>query len=70
MITSYKQKAKIAGGICTVALVGPIVLGRVLASTGHMSDTGTFMGEHHRVLVDSMIRLPSWCRYFTEWGRT
>ena len=35
MITSYKQKANIAGAIFMVALVGPIVLVNVLAWTGH-----------------------------------
>jgi hypothetical protein len=31
MITSYKQKANIAGGICVGSLVGLVILGRVLA---------------------------------------
>ena len=35
MIASYKRKANIAGAVCMVALVGPIVLVRVLAWTGH-----------------------------------
>jgi hypothetical protein len=40
MIASFKRKANIAGAICMVALIGPIVLVNVLAWTGHKVVTG------------------------------
>jgi hypothetical protein len=71
MIASYEQKAKIAGGICGGSLVGLVILGRVLAATGLLSDTGTFdEGNTTALLVDPLFRLPSQCRYFAECGRT
>jgi hypothetical protein len=58
MIASYKQKAKIAGGICAGSLVGLVILGRVLAATGHLSDTGTFdEGNTAALLVDSTLSI-------------
>jgi hypothetical protein len=38
MIASYKRKANIAGAIFLAAIIGPVVLARVLAWTGHKMD--------------------------------
>jgi len=58
VIASYKQKAKIAGGICAGSLVGLVILGRVLAATGLLSDTGTFdEGNTTALLVDSTLSI-------------
>ena len=58
MITSYKKKANIAGGICVGSLVGLVILGRVLAATGLLSDTGTFdEGNTTALLLDSTLSI-------------